>query len=169
MLEPEKQKFASKVRNLVFGAEDSLVSTVGLLSGIVVAEVADNVVLLTGIILIFVEAFSMGVGSLLSEHGSSEFMEGREVPLRNNFVPALIMFLSYFAAGFIPLAPYFFIPARDAIWFSIILALVSLFILGLLSARVYKINIIKHGLQMLLIGGGAVLIGAAVGRVLTAI
>jgi len=165
----QKQKFADNVRNLVFGVEDSLVSTVGLLAGIVVAEVADRVVLLTGIILIFVEAFSMGIGSLLSQHGSSEFMRGRPVPLRSEIKPAAIMFLSYFVAGFIPLFPYFFIPAASAIWFSIGLAMAALFMLGLLSAKVYKINVPKHGLQMLLIGGGAILIGAAVGRLLSQI
>ena len=56
------------MRNLIFGAEDSLVSTVGLLSGIAIGGVPKSAIILTGIVLIFVEAFSMGVGSYLSEY-----------------------------------------------------------------------------------------------------
>jgi VIT1/CCC1 family predicted Fe2+/Mn2+ transporter len=49
------------LRNFIFGVEDSLVSTVGLLSGVAVAGVASRTILLTGVVLIFVEAFSMAV------------------------------------------------------------------------------------------------------------
>ena len=60
------------LRNTVFGVEDSLVSTVGLLSGIAATgSVSKSFILLTGIVYISVEAFSMAVGSFLSE----EFVE----------------------------------------------------------------------------------------------
>lgn len=63
-----KQTFALYVRTFVFGVEDSLVSTVGLLSGLAIAGAARGTIILSGVTLIFVEAFSMGIGSLLSEH-----------------------------------------------------------------------------------------------------
>jgi len=52
-------------RNFVFGVEDSLVSTVWLLSGAAAVVVAQETVLPTDFVLIFVEEFSMGVGSFL--------------------------------------------------------------------------------------------------------
>ena len=55
----------SYYRNFVFGVEDSLVSTVGLLSGISIAGVTNKTIIMTGVILIFVEAVSMGAGSFL--------------------------------------------------------------------------------------------------------
>ena len=46
------------IRNFVFGVEDSLASTVGLLSGIATAGVNASTIVVTGAVLIFVEAFS---------------------------------------------------------------------------------------------------------------
>src|SRR5262245_46938731 len=60
-------------RNFVFGVEDSLVSTVGLLSGVAIAGLAREEIFLTGVILIFVEAVSMAAGSFLSESSAEEF------------------------------------------------------------------------------------------------
>jgi len=62
------------LRNFVFGVEDSLVSTVGLLSGIAAAGVAQKDILVSGVVLIFVEAFSMAVGSFLSEEFAEEYV-----------------------------------------------------------------------------------------------
>src|SRR3989344_3129963 len=61
------KNFVLYVRNFIFGAEDSLVSTVGLLSGVAIGGVAKVDILLPGMVLIFVEAFSMAVGSFLAE------------------------------------------------------------------------------------------------------
>lgn len=54
------------VRNITFGIADSLVSTVGLLSGIDIIGASHATVISTGLIYAFVEAFSMAVGSFLS-------------------------------------------------------------------------------------------------------
>jgi VIT1/CCC1 family predicted Fe2+/Mn2+ transporter len=60
------------VRNVVFGVEDSLVSTVGLLSGIAAESQSHAAILSTGVIYICVEALSMAVGSFLSEESAQE-------------------------------------------------------------------------------------------------
>jgi VIT1/CCC1 family predicted Fe2+/Mn2+ transporter len=161
-----KYTFASYVRNFVFGVEDSLVSTVGLLSGIAVAGVNKKQIILTGVILIFVEAFSMGVGSLLSEHSADEYVENKELPLSKNFRNGFVMFTSYFLAGFIPLSPYIFLPNSNAFYASIILSLTALLILGYVSARILKVKRLRTSLEMLLIGGLAILVGVGVGQLL---
>ena len=158
-----KNRYARYLRNFIFGVEDSLVSTVGLLSGVAVAGTSAKIIILAGVVLIFVEAFSMGVGSLLSENVAREFKKGGEVSMRRSVVPSLIMFLSYFVAGFIPLSPYIFFEVQIAFWLSIGLALTSLFILGIVSARVSNTGMIRHGFEMLLIGGTAIGLGVIVG------
>ncbi len=135
----------SRLRNFVFGVEDSLVSTVGLLSGVATAGLSQRDIFLTGIVLIFVEAFSMGVGSSL--------------------IGGIIMFFSYAIAGFIPLTPYLVTTITTAFPLSIILTLISLFILGNISGSLSKTNIIKSGARMLIIGGIAILLGIVVGRI----
>ena len=152
-------------RNFVFGVEDSLVSTVGLLSGVTVSGSEKSTIITTGIILIFVEAFSMGVGVFLSEDNAAHSDHSKKTHIRI-ISGALIMFFSYFLSGFIPLAPYLMFPTQVAIYFSVLLALISLTLLGTISALRNKTNIYRSSLEMLVIGGIAVFIGIAVGSLL---
>ncbi|OHB23046.1 MAG: hypothetical protein A2939_05680 [Parcubacteria group bacterium RIFCSPLOWO2_01_FULL_48_18] len=158
---------ASYLRNFIFGVEDSLVSTVGLLSGVAITGAEARTVFATGIILIFVEAFSMAVGSFLSEHSAEEFMQKNETPLRQSLFLGGVMFVSYFVAGFVPLLPYVFFPLNSAFWYSIGFSLLALFLLGVFSARLSKINFVKGGARMLIIGGIAIAVGVLVGRIAT--
>lgn len=152
------------VRNFIFGVEDSLVSTVGLLSGIAVAGVEKREIFLTGVVLIFVEAFSMGIGSFLSEETAEE-LTSQKVKAGTSALGATIMFVSYFVAGMIPLLPYVVTNLDSAFIFSNAFTLLSLFILGALSAKIYKRPILKIGIKLLIMGGFAVFVGILVGRV----
>ena len=62
----------SVVREIVFGVEDSLVSTVGALTGIAAGTQSTYVVVLAGVVLIFAEALSMAAGSYLSSKVEGE-------------------------------------------------------------------------------------------------
>lgn len=154
---------SKNLRNFIFGVEDSLVSTVGLLSGIAIVGTSTKTIILAGIVLIFVEAFSMGVGSLLSDNSAEEYSTKREVPLRKSFFSSSIMFGSYFVSGFIPLSPYLIFPTSKALPFSILVSLIALFILGYMSAKLSNLNKIRKGSEMLLIGGVAIALGSMVG------
>ncbi|MBI5448736.1 VIT1/CCC1 transporter family protein [Candidatus Gottesmanbacteria bacterium] len=158
---------ASYVRNFVFGVEDSLVSTVGLLSGIAVGGVARNDIVLTGIILLLVEAFSMAIGSLLSEQSAEEYLQRREVPPLALVANSLIMFFSYFCSGLLTLFPYFFSEPHAALPFSVGIALLALFGLGAINARLFKIRLFKNGIRTMMIGGFAILVGVTASVLLT--
>lgn len=69
-----KRKFQLRrvVEEVVFGVEDSLVSTVAALTGIAVGTQSTYVVVLSGIVLIFAEATSMTAGSYLSSKSEAE-------------------------------------------------------------------------------------------------
>ncbi len=156
----------SYFRNFIFGVEDSLVSTVGLLSGLAAAEMSKEVIFLTGMVLIFVEAFSMGAGSLLAESSAEEYSTGVNRISRPDIFSALIMFVSYFASGFIPLSAYLFLPVGTALTYSIVFSLAALFILGLIGARISGANPLKNGLRIVCIGGIAIFLGYFVGTAL---
>ena len=161
---PQKELFASYVRNLIFGVEDGLVSTVGLLSGIAVAGISQSAILLTGTVLIFVEAFSMATGSFLSERSAEEYTIGNNVSPRYAFIDGIIMFFSYFISGPIPLTPYIFFTAQNALLLSIVLSPITLFMLGVVSAKMFKAHILRSGLRMLILGGIAIGVGIVVGK-----
>lgn len=151
------------MRNFIFGVEDSLVSTVGLLSGIAVAGVDKTSIFLTGIVLIFVEAFSMGVGSFLSEDTTEDLITKKKEHVVS-ILGAVIMFVSYFIAGLIPLSPYVLFNLKNAFIFSNVFSLISLFILGAVSALTYKRSVMKLGIKMFVMGGLAIVVGIIVGR-----
>lgn len=161
----DNKKYSLVIRNFVFGVEDSLVSTVGLLAGIALAGVESKTIILTGIVLIFVEGFSMAVGSLLSEQSVEQYEEQKEVSLSKPALAAVVMFFSYVVAGLIPLAPYVFIFNDGAVWLSISLTLVSLFLLGLFNAHMFRVKAFKDGLLTLGMGGLAIAVGIVVGQI----
>lgn len=152
------------IRNFIFGVEDSLVSTVGLLSGVASAGVAKQTVFLTGMILIFVEALSMAVGSFLSEESVEEFEKKKGLSLQG-IIGSTIMFFSYFLSGFIPLSPYILFEKETAFAVSISASLAALFLLGATSAMIFKVNMVKKGLRMLILGGIAIAAGIVVGQI----
>lgn len=65
----------SSVREVVFGAEDGMVSTLGTITGIAIGTGDHFVVVLAGIVIIAVESISMGVGSYLSSKSEKEVDE----------------------------------------------------------------------------------------------
>lgn len=151
-------------KSFVFGVEDSLVSTVGLLSGVALAGVPAATVVLTGVVLVFVEAFSMAAGEFLSERSTEEFVAQGEVKAHEPAVASGIMFVSYLVAGFMPLAPYFVLESAEALPYSVGAALLALFALGIYGARMTKTHFLKRGIQMLLIGGAAIAVGVLAGQ-----
>ncbi len=153
------------VRNFTFGVEDSLVSTVGLLAGIAVAGVAPKYIFLTGFVLIFVEAFSMGVGSLLSEQTVEEYESNGSTTWVQPIFAAIVMFFSYVIAGLIPLLPYSLGVFTNPVQWSIVLTLFALFLLGVFNARFSKIKFWKNGLITLVMGGMAIAVGIIVGQI----
>lgn len=161
----ERYKFSLYIRNFIFGVEDSLVSTVGLLSGIATSDVPRATILLTGFIYVAVEAFSMAVGSFLSEDSAQEYAAKSEVPDRLPIFGSVVMFFSFVLAGFIPIAPYLLSASENALLYSIAFSLLALFVLGLGSAKISNIKPLRRALRMALLGGLAIVIGVAVGKI----
>lgn len=162
----DRKVFILYVRNFIFGAEDSLVSTVGLLAGVASAGVAQKEIVISGIVLVCVEAFSMSVGSFLSERTTEEYSPAYKPQTSNSIQAAAIMFISYLVCGFIPLLPYLITQGKQAFWLSISASLLALFILGFVSAKILKTKIYKGALRMAIIGGLAIGLGVAVGTVI---
>lgn len=161
----DNKTFLLYTRNFIFGAEDSLVSTVGLLTGIASAGVGQKDIIISGMVLICVEAFSMFIGSFLSERTTEEATPGYESKKSNSLSAAIIMFISYLVCGLIPLFPYFIIPVEEAFWWSIGASIVFLFILGLVSAEILRTRILKNAFRMVIIGGFAIGLGIIVGMI----
>lgn len=152
------------MRNIIFGMSDSLVSTVGLLAGIDITGTSRHIIIATGIIYALVEGFSMAVGSFLSEESVEEFDVKKTVALTDSVTGALVMFVVFVLTAFIPLLPYVYFSLTSALWFSILFSILALFIVGIVSAKLSKISVLRRGLTMASLGAAAIVIGVLVGK-----
>lgn len=64
-------------KEIFFGIEDGMVSTLGSITGIAIGSNNHATVILAGVVIVSVESISMGIGSYLSNH-SQEEVEKRE-------------------------------------------------------------------------------------------
>lgn len=154
------------IRNIIFGITDSLVSTVGFLAGISAGGVSREVIILTGLVYTFVEAFSMAAGSFLSEGYAQDYEANNELSYKRPLFASMIMFISYILVSIVPIIPYFFLAPPSALWISVVLSMSALFIAGSAVAKISKINPMKHGLKMIFLGGIAIFIGIIVGKII---
>jgi len=65
----------ARIRELVFGVQDGLISTVGLLAGVQGATENNTVVMITGLTSMFAGAISMATGSYLSSNAQKEIFD----------------------------------------------------------------------------------------------
>jgi len=74
---PKFGKLIEAIREVVFGLEDGLVSTMGAVAGIAAGTENGRIVILSGLVIIAVEALSMAAGSYLSNKSHREMLEKR--------------------------------------------------------------------------------------------
>jgi VIT1/CCC1 family predicted Fe2+/Mn2+ transporter len=80
---------------------------------------------------------------------------------------ALTIAISYIAGGFVPLAPYIFVKnLSQALYISIVLTLIALFVFGFAKGRFTGLNPLKSGGQTILIGGLAAAVAFLLARLL---
>lgn len=147
------------VRNLVYGLEDSFISTTGMLAGVAFAGMPLPYIVMSGIVLITVEALSMAFGAFVSEE-SFMIASKKSYKTAQVFLYAFTMFVSYVVAGLIVLAPYV-LALQHHYAYSIGLAIVCLF------GIVYGLQRdLAKAILMTVVGSAILAITIFVGRVL---
>ena len=148
------------IREIVFGLEDSLVSTLGAVTGIAAGTDSSYIVMLSGLVLIAVESVSMAAGSYLSSEAAGEAERRNEHPVR----AAVVMFVSYVVGGLFPLTPYLLLPVSEAYLPSIIATIMALFTLGVWKGKITGRSRLMSGLQMTAVSLAAAFLGYVIGR-----
>lgn len=159
-----KKTFAS-IREVIFGLEDGLVSTLGAVTGIAAGAQSTFIVILSGLVLIAVEATSMAAGSYLSNKAVAA-TEGKTDSV-HPYRAAAIMGLFYVFGGLVPITPYFLFPVHQAYLPSIIATAIVLYLIGVWSARYTNRNKVKSGLEMAIVSLAAAFIGYVIGRLVS--
>lgn len=147
----------------MFGFNDALVSTTGVIVGVSTGTSNKSVVILAGAVTILVEALSMGSGQYLSAKSAHQF-EGHE-SFRVPIISGIIMFVSYFLAGLVPLLAVIIFPISYSRNVAIAAALACLLVLGYVKGKIVKVPPIRSAVEVLIIGGIATVIGIVVGTI----
>lgn len=226
LIEQKKEVIESRarIREFVFGIQDGLISTVGLLAGVQSATENNAVVLLTGMTSMFAGAISMAAGSYLSSSAEKEIFdkeikEAEDLAEKEPYLAAegllkalsqeglkkeqgyrivkllaqeekvflrtfqekvfglgaaeinrplqasLVMGASFVVGALIPLLPYLVLDGMMALYFSIALAAVTLFSVGVFKGYLAARALLLSGLEFFFIAVGAALLGYLIGLV----
>lgn len=150
------------IRSAFFGLQDGLVSTTGVVVGISAGVNDKAIVVLASLVAVSVEASSMAAGQYSSEKAVHQ-MDKTGKHTDSLIIGALIMFFTYLGAGLIPILPVIIIGPPDSSYFSVILALVGLFVVGFVRGKLTGGKSVRSAIELLIIGGTATAIGLIVG------
>lgn len=148
------------LRSGFFGAEDALISTTGLIMGVATSTQNKEFIIIASLIAISVAALSAATSELISE----ETIVLKERKNKDNSYPdALIMFISYFVSGFIPLIPIMVLKLPTSLIGAALASILGFIIIGLLRGELTHTSLRKSILQVLIIGAIAAGVGGIVG------
>lgn len=93
-----------------------------------------------------------------------EELELVEIKNTDIYRGSFVVGFSALIGSFVPLTPFFFLPIKSAVIFSLIVSSLVLFLIGIYKAKSTVGSPFKTGIQMVLIGMGAALAGYYIGH-----
>ena len=210
------------IREYIFGIEDGLVSTFGIVTGVATASLSGYFVILAGLANLFAGGISMMAGTYLSTKSQKEFYENelrrerkeiKNMPriereevktiyykkgfrgkrlenvvnlitsnkdiwlkvmmveelglIQHRFLNPLrssgVMGFSFGVGALFPMIPYFFIDVKQAFPISIFLTVIGLFLFGALKTIYTDKRWFKAGIEMVIVGMIAGIVGYLIG------
>ncbi len=152
-------------QSAMFGFNDALVSTTGVIVGVAAGTGQKEVVILAGTVTILVEALSMGAGQYLSSRSAHQLEKTES--FRRPLIGGIIMFIAYLLAGLVPLLSVIIFPITYAAYVAIAASLTCLIMLGYVKGKIVGTSPLRSALEVFVIGGLATLIGLIAGTLLT--
>jgi VIT1/CCC1 family predicted Fe2+/Mn2+ transporter len=144
------------IRDIVYGANDGLITTFAVVSGVAGGALTQVAVLVVGAANLAADGVSMGVGNLLAIRAEERAREADGLPELEAYPwkHGLATLLAFVIAGAIPLVPYVLpIDTNRRLVTSTVLTFVGLFVLGALRAVITRDRWWRTGLETLLLGG----------------
>ena len=161
---------SNTIRAGVFGIQDGVVSNFGLIMGVAGASISPGAVVVAGIAGLVSGAVSMGAGEYVSVRTQAEMLAAHGVVHEEDNVSpyrAAAANAGLFAVGgAFPLLPFMLTTGTTAVLASIVLCTTVLFGAGALLTRLTHRPALVSGLRLLVIGGGAGLLGYLLGTLL---
>jgi vacuolar iron transporter family protein len=153
------------LRSLMFGLQDGLVSTTGVVVGISTGVANKEIIVLAAFVAVTVEATSMAAGQYSSEKAVHQ-MDKTGKHTDSLIMGALIMFVSYFLGGLFPIIPTILLDQETARIAAVIAAFIGLFVVGYVKGHIVDHKPLRSALELFIIGALATAIGVIVGNIL---
>ncbi|MBI2551386.1 VIT1/CCC1 transporter family protein [Candidatus Uhrbacteria bacterium] len=166
----QQKSVAGSMREIVFGLEDGLVSTLGAVTGIAAGANDRFIVILSGLVLVAVESLSMAAGSYLSSKSAADAESVLDHRHKHQSLPlraAWVMGVCYVFGGVVPVVPYFFLPVAQSYAPSILSTLFVLFLVGVWSGKQTRRPPVRNGIKMVMISTSAAILGFLIGRLVS--
>ena len=157
--------FRHYLRDLIYGANDGIITTFAVVAGVAGAALAPATVIILGLANLLADGFSMGASNLLAIRSDEAIRASRGESVHEPFPVrhGAATMLSFVLAGSVPLAPYLFPGGGFRLPMAILLTLVALFGVGAARALVTSLRWWKAGGEMLLVGAAAATVSYLVG------
>lgn len=158
-----KERLTYYIGDIVYGANDGIITTFAVIAGAAGAGFSSGVIIVLGIANLIADGFSMGASRYLSLK-SEQDIEGAKNDGRDPIADGFATFASFVVVGTLPLIP-FFIPsaAENAFTVSATATAITFFIVGAARSLVIKTHPLIAGFEMLVVGGVASIIAFALG------
>ncbi|GAA0203913.1 VIT1/CCC1 transporter family protein [Halobaculum roseum] len=161
---------------VIYGANDGIVTTFAVVSGVAGAALNPSIVLVLGAANLFADGFSMGMSNYLSRRSELDYERSRPAfsperpPDTHDGKPpyrtAAVTFLAFVSAGWAPLFPYI-IGVAPAFRTSVAFTGAAFFIVGASRSLVTARPWYRNGAEMLAVGMAAAGVAFGVGRALS--
>ncbi|HYR11698.1 MAG TPA: VIT1/CCC1 transporter family protein [Longimicrobium sp.] len=159
------------LRDLVYGANDGIITTFAVVSGVAGASLDARTVLILGAANLLADGFSMGASNYLSIRSDEAVRSsrGEEIsepyPLRHG----VATMGAFVLAGAVPLIPYVTVAPDARFGVAVVATLATLFVVGALRSAVTALRWWKAGLEMLAVGALAAAVSYGVGWLLAGV
>ena len=150
------------LRSGLFGIQDGLVSTTGVVVGISTGVEDKAIIILASLVAVTVEASSMAAGQYSSEKAVHQ-MDKTGKHTDSLIVGTAVMFFGYLLGGIVPIVPTILFNQPEARIIAIIAAFIGLFILGYVKGHIVEHKPLRSAVELFIIGAIATTIGLLVG------
>jgi VIT1/CCC1 family predicted Fe2+/Mn2+ transporter len=142
------------VREIVYGANDGLITTFAVVAGVAGGGLTPRVVLICGVANLLADGLSMAVGNYLSIRSHESVLEAQGLPEEEAFPwrHGVATFGAFVVAGALPLLPYLLPAYVDRFASSTLLALVAMFVIGASRSLIANVRWWAGGIEMLVLG-----------------
>ena len=147
--------------DLVYGANDGVITTFAVVCGVVGAGLSETVILILGFANLVADGFSMGASNYLARRSTVETAPQERSDAARHGAATLAGFV---VAGVIPLVAYL-VPLADGSRFGLAIGLTALALFGVGASRalVTGRGYLRSGGEMLLVGSLAAVVAYAIG------